>query len=105
MTLRSTRHERPLPRPADIERGDREERLGREEGRRDHRIRGTVPGGVALDSQSYSYIVDAMEGYETAPAGVLAPQQLALVRLYLYTPGTLWLTPTVEREYERISDP
>lgn len=60
-----------------------------------------TPSEIALDSQCISYLIDALEGV-AAPTDFLAPQKVALVRLYLYTPGTLWVTPTVEREFLRI---
>jgi hypothetical protein len=56
---------------------------------------------IGLDSQCLSYLIDALEGIG-APTDNLAEQKVALVRLYLYTPGTLWVTPTVEREFLRI---
>jgi hypothetical protein len=59
---------------------------------------------IGLDSQCLSYLLDAFEGVGP-PTGDLAEQKLALVRLFLYTPGTLWITPTVEREFLRIRDP
>lgn len=58
---------------------------------------------VGLDSQCLSYLIDTLEGI-AAPTDRLAEQKLALVRSYLYTPGTLWVTPTVEREFRRIRD-
>jgi predicted nucleic acid-binding protein len=39
------------------------------------------------------------------PGDALAEQKVALVRLFLYLPGTLWVTPTVEREFLRIRRP
>lgn len=44
---------------------------------------------VGLDSNCLSYVIQSMEGV-TEPKGDLAEQKVALVRLYLYTPGTLW---------------
>ncbi len=59
---------------------------------------------VGLDSQCLSFIIDALEGV-AEPTDALAEQKVALVRTYLYTPGTLWTMPTVKREFERIRDP
>jgi predicted nucleic acid-binding protein len=59
---------------------------------------------IGLDSQCLSYLLDALEGV-AAPTDALAEQKIALVRLYLYTPGTLWVTPTVRTEFSRIRDP
>lgn len=59
---------------------------------------------VALDSNCLSYIIDALTGVEQ-PKDALAAQKVALVRLWMYKPGTLWTLPTVKKEFERISDP
>lgn len=58
---------------------------------------------VGLDTNCLTYLLSALEGV-AAPTDGLAEQKVALVRLYLYTPGTLWVTPTVEREFLRIRD-
>jgi predicted nucleic acid-binding protein len=58
---------------------------------------------IGLDSQCLSYVIDALEGLEE-PTDALADQKVALVRLYLYTPGTLWVTPTVQTEFLRIKN-
>ena len=47
---------------------------------------------LGLDSNCLSYVIDALEG-AAEPTGQLAAQNVALVRLYLYTPGTLWTMP------------
>jgi hypothetical protein len=59
---------------------------------------------LGLDSNCLSYVIDALEGIGE-PKDALAEQKVALVRLFLYTPGTLWTLPTVKREFSRISDP
>ena len=59
---------------------------------------------VGLDSQCLSYIIDALEGI-AEPTDSLAEQRVALVRIFLYRLGTLWTTPTVKREFERIGEP
>jgi hypothetical protein len=48
--------------------------------------------------------LEALEGV-AEPMDDLAEQKVALVRLYLYTPGTLWTMPTVKEEFSRIADP
>ena len=52
---------------------------------------------IGLDSQCLSFLIDAIQGI-AMPGAPIAPEKLALVRTYLYTPGTLWVTPTVEEE-------
>ncbi len=59
---------------------------------------------LGLDSNCLSYLIDAMEGV-AEPTDDLAEQKVALVRLYHYTPGTLWTLPTVKEEFLRIADP
>lgn len=59
---------------------------------------------LGLDSNCLSYVIDALEGV-AEPTDSLAEQRVALVRLYLYTPGTLWTMPTVRQEFSRIRDP
>lgn len=59
---------------------------------------------IALDSNCLSYVIEALEGV-AEPADDLAEQKVALVRLYFYTPGTLWTLPTVKEEFSRIKDP
>ena len=56
---------------------------------------------IGLDSQCLSYVIDGLEGVE-APKDALASIRIALARLFFYTPGTLWVTPTVEVECARI---
>jgi len=58
---------------------------------------------IGIDSQCLSYIIDAFAGI-TAPVDSLAAQKIALVRLYFYLPGALWVTPTVVAECEKIRD-
>ena len=58
---------------------------------------------VAVDSNSLSYLVEAMmSGRE--PAGNLAKQKIALLRIYLYRTEILYMTPSVECEYKRIRE-
>jgi PIN domain nuclease of toxin-antitoxin system len=58
---------------------------------------------IGLDSQCLTYLISTLEGV-ASPTDNLAEQKVALVRLYLYTPGTVWVTPTVQREFLRIRD-
>lgn len=58
---------------------------------------------VGLDSMCLSYLLDALEGVG-APEDALAEQKVSLVHLYLYTEGTLWVTPTVETEFKCIKN-
>lgn len=59
---------------------------------------------IALDSNCLSYVIDALTGVER-PTDALAQEKIALVRLWLFVPGTLWTLPTVRKEFERIPDP
>jgi hypothetical protein len=56
---------------------------------------------IGLDSQCLSFLIDAFMGV-SAPSGALAAEKTALARIYLYTSGTLWVTPTVVSECARI---
>ncbi len=56
---------------------------------------------IGLDSQCLSFLIDAFIGV-SAPSDALAEEKLALARISLYTPGTLWVTPTVVSECTRI---
>jgi len=56
---------------------------------------------IAADSQCFSYLFDAIEGV-AEPTGPLAEQQRALLRCYLYQPGTLYATPKVIDECSEI---
>lgn len=58
---------------------------------------------VGLDSQCYTYLIDAMAGVDE-PTDALAEQHVALFRTLLYRDGCLFISPTVVTEYERIRD-
>jgi len=58
---------------------------------------------IGIDSQCLSYLIDAMQGIEE-PSDALAPEKISLFRIYLYTPGTLYVTPTVIEECAAIRD-
>ncbi len=49
-------------------------------------------------------LIAALEGI-ARPADKLAEQKVALVRLYLCTPGRLRVTPTVAQEFQPTGDP
>ena len=54
-----------------------------------------------MDSQCLSYLIDAVQG-SSAPSGDLAAEKIALFRTYLYTEGTLFVTPHVIEECAKI---
>lgn len=56
---------------------------------------------LGLDTQCYSYLIDGMSGV-LCPTDNLGPQRIALLRLYIYLPGALWITKTVSEECARI---
>ncbi len=56
---------------------------------------------IGLDSQCLSYLIDAMQG-SSEPSGDLAAEKIALFRTYLYTEGTLFVTPRVIEECAKI---
>ncbi len=52
---------------------------------------------IGIDSQCVSFLIDAMQNVRV-PNDSLAEEKIALFRTYLYTPGTLYVTPTVTEE-------
>jgi hypothetical protein len=58
---------------------------------------------IVVDSQCFSYLVDAWTG-ETEPTGPFADQQKALFRCYLYLPDTFYATQKILEECRNISD-
>ena len=58
---------------------------------------------VGLDSQCYTYLIDAMAGLDE-PTDDIADQRIALFRILLYREGGLYISPTVRAEYQRIRD-
>ncbi|QPD03310.1 MAG: hypothetical protein Nkreftii_001084 [Candidatus Nitrospira kreftii] len=56
---------------------------------------------VGLDSQCYTYRIDAMAKLDK-PVDDLAKQRIALFRIFLYRDGGLFISPTVRSEYQRI---
>lgn len=62
---------------------------------------------MALDSNALTYLVEAVrDGYlpQTDPDPI-APERLAMFRLYCYSTDAFWVSPTVRAEYFRITDP
>lgn len=64
-------------------------------------LKKTIHPQLGLDTQCYSYLIDGISGV-SKPTDNLGPQRIALLRLYLYLPGTLWITKTVAEECARI---
>lgn len=56
---------------------------------------------VGLDSQCFSYLLDAIDGIEE-PTDQLAQERKALIRAWLYMPGTFYLPETVVAECAKI---
>ena len=56
---------------------------------------------VGLDSQSFSYLLDAISGI-SEPTDLLALEKKALLRTWFYQSGTFVLTETVVSEVRRI---
>jgi hypothetical protein len=56
---------------------------------------------VGLDSQCYSYLIDALDGLNE-PTGLLAQEQIALVRCFLHAPRKFVLVETVVAECAKI---
>lgn len=59
---------------------------------------------IGLDTQCFSYLIDAMMGVDR-PVDTLSSQRIALLRIYLYLPGTFWITETVQKECSAIRNP
>jgi hypothetical protein len=59
---------------------------------------------VALDTQCFSYLLDAIAGIEE-PTDALAEERKALIRSWFYMPATFYLPQTVIVECERIRLP
>jgi hypothetical protein len=62
---------------------------------------------VALDSNALTYLIEAVrDGYlPQADPDAIAPERLAMFRLFCYATCDFWVPPTVRTEYLRISDP
>lgn len=62
-----------------------------------------LKGHVGLDSQCYTYLIDAMSDVHE-PSDSLADQRMALFRIFLYREECLFVMPTVKKEFEAISN-
>ncbi len=60
-------------------------------------------GLVCVDSNAMTYLVEAMTN-GGCPTGDVADEKIALLRIYLYRSDVLYLSKTVELEYQRIKD-
>jgi len=58
---------------------------------------------IGVDSQCLSYLIDVIHDINE-PSDNLASEKIALFRLYLYLPGTLFVTQTVVDECAKIRD-
>ena len=60
---------------------------------------------VALDSNSLSYLIDALGSFDRRPTGRTVAEKIALARCFIYRgEETIFcITPTVRAEYSRIS--
>lgn len=59
---------------------------------------------IALDSQSYSYLIDAICGL-SEPTDSLAEERKALLRIWFYTDAAFIITETVKSEFMGIANP
>jgi hypothetical protein len=61
---------------------------------------------IALDSNCYTYVLDAMSSVTAAPIGGDADEKIALLHIYFYHPtvGAYWLSDRVVAEYERMPE-
>jgi hypothetical protein len=67
---------------------------------------GTDPLMLALDSNAFTYWIQAMNGAPEQPSEPLAEDKLALVRIFLWMPSEAFfrIVPTVKAEYRAIRD-
>jgi len=52
---------------------------------------------IGIDTQCVSFLIDAIQNVKE-PTDSLSTEKIALFRIYLYTQGTLCVTPTVTKE-------
>src|SRR5262245_618310 len=65
-----------------------------------------MTSAVAIDSNTLTYLIDAMdESYDPAADTSLSNERLAMVRMLFYSDRRLWVSPTVDAEYRKISNP
>jgi len=60
-------------------------------------------GPVCIDSNALTYLAEAMTN-GGCPTGDVAAEKLALLRIYFYRSDVLYLSQTVDLEYQRIKD-
>lgn len=58
---------------------------------------------VCADSNAMTYLVEAMTNV-SRPTGDVAAEKMALLRIYLYRSDVLYLSQSVEWEYQQIKD-
>ena len=58
---------------------------------------------VCIDSNCLTYLVDAM-ALGGRPTGNEAEEKIALLRIYFYRNDTLYVSPTVKAEYEKMTN-
>ncbi|MGB4057105.1 MAG: hypothetical protein WBK77_03370 [Alphaproteobacteria bacterium] len=58
---------------------------------------------IALDSQSYTYLISAIESVQE-PKDSLAEQKISLIRMFFYLTDTFYISPTVVDEYNEIKN-
>ncbi len=58
---------------------------------------------VCIDSNAITYLVEAIMKGEK-PIGDVADEKISLLRTYLYRNETLYISPTVKEEYEKIKN-
>jgi predicted nucleic acid-binding protein len=66
-------------------------------------MRGQINLPVCIDSNCCSYLVDAMVK-SVRPTGDVAGEKIALLRIYFYSNDTLYVSPTVKAEYEKMKN-
>jgi hypothetical protein len=60
---------------------------------------------VALDSNTMTYFIEAFSSGDGGPTGPLAAEQIALARIYFWSPSFCYrVTPVIESEFEAIKD-
>lgn len=58
---------------------------------------------ICIDSNAMTYLVEAMTEVRQ-PVGNVAGEKIALLRIYLHHDGTLYISPTVRAEYEKMQE-
>ncbi len=63
------------------------------------------PPRIGLDSNCFSYLLDALNGIDEPKEGHLKNEYIALVRIFFYDHFGLWLTKAVLEEAQNINEP